>query len=465
MKTSDFVEPQQPFHPANSVQNDYSARLDSSFTNGSGEVSEIMEQAEFPGLNGNIEYALLTAVPLVTSAGGVTQILLFDRQKQDSLSVRWFAIGKDYEVHPLAVPYVEQHKPIPRSSDKPGIFWDVLDCITGAKAAPSWLREKKLGDFFPELTTGGGAFYVADTTHPEIQDKRLPLTRRRVDRTEVMHRSSVVIPISIHSRHLPGGAESRLVGLLSFDSGLGPELIERMPHELLHLEALAGWLGRTLEMLDANSYDSLTGDYGIYSSRHYAWKLAGLHNRESLRLVYCGLNGSEGLGSSSNSEERDEVIRDFGRRLSDYCKSSKAFDEFWIFRFKEDEFGILFHLFPDNADELDLRAWLKETFVSSGPLSVRLGGTMQFNPAVGVAAAPRDPSMDSNPPGAPPFRLATRLRTMAFEAMEASKKVYRELNNTRSVVFYDTSAQAIQAIKEKCELRTLLRESLSPDSA
>ena len=65
---------------------------------------------------------------------------------------------------------------------------------------------------------------------------------------------------------------------------------------------------------------------------------------------------------------------------------------------------------------------------------------------------------------------------MAFEAMEASKKVYRELNNTRSVVFYDTSAQAIQAIKspnsrrfrcpsEKRELRTLLRESLSPDSA
>ena len=136
-----------------------------------------------------------------------------------------------------------------------------------------------------------------------------------------------------------------MVGLLSFDSGLGPELIERMPHELLHLEALAGWLARTLEMLDANSYDSLTGDYGIYSSRHYAWKLAGLHNRESLRLVYCGLNGSEGLGSSANSEERDEVIRDFGRRLSDYCKSSKAFDEFWIFRFKEDEFGILLHLF------------------------------------------------------------------------------------------------------------------------
>ena len=122
-------------------------------------------------------------------------------------------------------------------------------------------------------------------------------------------------------------------------------------------------------------------------------------------------------------------------------------------------------MFPDNADELDLRAWLKETFISSGPLSVRLGGAMQFNPAVGVAAAPRDPSMDSNPPGAPPFRLATRLRTMAFEAMEASKKVYLELNNTRSVVFYDTSAQAIQAIKEKRELRTLLRESLSPDSA
>ena len=33
-------------------------------------------------------------------------------------------------------------------------------------------------------------------------------------------------------------------------------------------------------------------------------------------------------------------------------------------------------MFPDNADELDLRAWLKETFVSSGPLSVRLGGAM-----------------------------------------------------------------------------------------
>ena len=465
MKRSDIAEPQQPPYLAGSEQTNSPARLDYSFTKGSGEVSEILEQAEFPGLNGNIEDALLTAVPLVTSAGGVTQVLLFDRQKQDSLSVRWFAMGKDYEVHPLAVPYVEQHKPIPRSSDKPGIFWDVLDCITGAKEAPPWLREKKLSDFFPELTTGGGTFYVADTTHAEIQDKRLPLVRARADRTEVMHRSSVITPISIHSRHLPGGGEPRLVGLLSFESGLGPELIERMPHELLHLSALAGWLARTLEMLDANSYDSLTGDYGIYSSRHYAWKLAALHDRESLRLVYCGLNGFEKLGSASDSEERDEVIRDFGRRLSDYCKSSKVFEDFWIFRFKEDEFGILFHLTPESSDELDLRAWLKDTFVSSGPLSVRLGGTMQFSPSVGVAAAPRDPSIDSNPPGAPSFRLATKLRTMAFEAMEASKKVYRELNNTRAVVFYDTSAQAIQAVKEKRELRTLLKESLSPDSA
>lgn len=413
----------------------------------------VLDEIDFPDVKDSIQQVLNSALIFVSDAAFFFQVSLIKRERTPGIevpnlmTVRWCVRTPDSISNPQVEPIVSGKEPITYESGK-SLLWDVIDAETKQKSF-EWLDMYKTERFFDE---GPPPPHVKRIYLANI--KKAP-EYKAIAVVSNPYLSSILVPIwvsRIRQSPLTKSVSDQLAGVLSLDSSLWPdkflEASKKPPIRLVC--SLTELVGRMIEAIDLAYYDFLAGDEGVLSSAFYFKKILQLitEDGEDLVLAYCDLNNFKSINDEEGHEEGNKVLSRFGAEVVQMCyNNDQTQGRLWLCRFGGDEFGLL----AKGVNPKEFQSWLRDNLLKEFYLCK--DKRHFITPSVGLASWRKVGEKDS------PFAAAEKFRGIADDAMYASKKIYKDFNKQLAVILYDISGEQIKAIKEKRDLRNLLKSN------